>query len=936
MTNFKKQFVLLLMLAFTCITWAQQRPIADVEEIAAMHLSGAKWQGHKASATRMNKAVATGQIVRSSEIMTSATGINADNEAFYIYTDGNSFVIVSGDERMEPVLAYSNTNAFEIEHIPSNVKGYLGQYVKAFRQLGSVENTRVELQTETSLRKAIEGNVEPIVQTQWNQDTPFNNLCPEIPNFGHAATGCVATAMAQAMSVYKYPACGTGLIDYTTPSYGFHLQDDLANYPFDWDNMLLNYNDGCTEVQGSAVAKLLYSCGLSLSMDYGIESSSYAIDVVRKGIQNYGYDSDMILADLDAMQISDWHALVTSNLIKGCPVIYSGRNEHNEGHAFIIDGYTSTESDPYYHVNWGWGGWCDGDYKVLHLSPESTGIGGGMGNYNLANSAILGFMPDNGMVENGGFFQARQIVVSPTVLQPGETSATVTLVDVFNNGARKFTGDFNFYLVDANGNRTKVGGFRANQVSINSGWNSRPVEITLPSSLENGLYTIEVCVTPSGFAEQPLYCGSDYPQLYVGGEPEPYDPDIMVTDLSASFGGGRTVGLTATRVLNYSTRTFTGKIKMAIADVEDNIITDFGYAVDINSLHYLNSLNQPQVLEGVVPSEIPDGNYHLCLLAQQSGYTNWSRVTKFTLSGNSITNVYLPCYVAVTIENGEINVFEEELPEFYANLQTTAFTVTGFDEEAGYLSTSAEKICNFGNDSFSGVISLCFTDLQGRVVETFGNPFTVSSPISHYSFYNNPQTIEGAVPTETEEGAYLLQLAAKQSGCRGWSVLKKWVYENGYIKNHDLENGIPCWIINGRLTFDEPLHKVTSITLNKTEYTLDKGESIQLIATVLPEDADIKRVVWSSSNEEVISVDATGLATCLAEGAAVVTAQTTDGSGLSATCRFDCTDGIVTITVDDNKNFKIFTTDGKRIEQQRTGVNIIRNADGTTRKVIKK
>lgn len=887
MTGLKKQVALMLMLFISSMALAQQRPFADVAEIATTHLAGEKWQGHKVRSTPKHKAPATFQVVRSSELMSSVAGINASNEAFYVCLDDNSFVIVSGDERMTPVLAYSDSNPFNVDNIPSNVRGYLSRYVTAFKQLGAVETSTSRVQTKSGIHKVITGNVNPLVQTQWNQDAPFNNHCPNIPGHNKAATGCVATAMAQAMSVYQYPDCGTGSVDYTTESYKIHLQDDLANYPLNWNSMLDDYKSSYSSTQGTAVANLMYACGLSVKMDYGPESGAFTGDIMAAGINNFGYDEDMVYASLDAMQIEDWHILVTNNLKQGYPVVYSGHNENNEGHAFVIDGYTSTDTEPYYHVNWGWGGSCDGNYRMLHLSPTSTGIGGGMGNFNKDNFAVLGFKPKNAVVETAGFLQADEIALSPNTVLLGTTSLSASLIGLWNRGARAFSGSICAYIVDNNNTRTQIGNYNVNGLGFQYGWNTLNLNLSLPPSLAKGTYTIEFCIKPNGYAEQPLYSGSGNPVLYVSDELEPFDPELMVTNLVTTFSGKRTVEMSAVQLLNYSNRTFMGEVKMAIADTDGNIITDFGSVLTLQSLPHFNNLKYPQTFEGTIPSSITDGDYRLYLIAQQSGYTNWAKVTKFNLEGNNITAHHLPCYTDVKIKNGKIAINEDDLPEFYANIQTTAFTVTEFNETTRHLSTSAEHIANLGETPFSGQISLCVTNLQNEILETFGTSYVVTSPLEHYKMYNIPTTITGDAPTSLEDGSYLLQLAAKQNACRGWAIVKKWRFENGYIMAENLANGIPFWISNGQMTFTEPAPaevKVTSITLNTTSADIHIGETVQLSATVSPDNATNKELTWTSSNNDVATVNENGLVTAKALGNATITATAADGSGVTASC----------------------------------------------------
>ena len=76
-----------------------------------------------------------------------------------------------------------------------------------------------------------------------------------------------------------------------------------------------------------------------------------------------------------------------------------------------------------------------------------------------------------------------------------------------------------------------------------------------------------------------------------------------------------------------------------------------------------------------------------------------------------------------------------------------------------------------------------------------------------------------------------------------------------------------------------------TITLDKTEISLEATETATLVASVLPELTTDKSVEWSSSDEAVVIVDANGLVTAIAVGEATITATTTDGSNLSASCK---------------------------------------------------
>ena len=77
---------------------------------------------------------------------------------------------------------------------------------------------------------------------------------------------------------------------------------------------------------------------------------------------------------------------------------------------------------------------------------------------------------------------------------------------------------------------------------------------------------------------------------------------------------------------------------------------------------------------------------------------------------------------------------------------------------------------------------------------------------------------------------------------------------------------------------------VTEVTLDKTELTLTEGETETLTATVRPDNADNRKVTWSSDKTEVATVDGAGRVTAVKAGEAVVTVTTEDG-GKTATCK---------------------------------------------------
>ena len=82
---------------------------------------------------------------------------------------------------------------------------------------------------------------------------------------------------------------------------------------------------------------------------------------------------------------------------------------------------------------------------------------------------------------------------------------------------------------------------------------------------------------------------------------------------------------------------------------------------------------------------------------------------------------------------------------------------------------------------------------------------------------------------------------------------------------------------------------VSQITLNEAEASISVGNSETLTATVAPENATIKALKWTSSDEDVATVAPDGTVTAVKAGAATITATAADGSGKSAVCKVTVT-----------------------------------------------
>ena len=96
------------------------------------------------------------------------------------------------------------------------------------------------------------------------------------------------------------------------------------------------------------------------------------------------------------------------------------------------------------------------------------------------------------------------------------------------------------------------------------------------------------------------------------------------------------------------------------------------------------------------------------------------------------------------------------------------------------------------------------------------------------------------------------------------------------------------------VTVVTPKKSVSSVTLNKRSLTMQVGKTQTLSVTVKPTNADIRNVIWTSSNTKVATVDSKGKVKAIGKGTATITATAADGSGKNAACKVTVVKKIVT------------------------------------------
>lgn len=365
------------------------------------------------------------------------------SDAYYVFNnDAGGFVIIAGDDAVTPVLGYTSTGSFDAENLPDGLKDLLKSYE---RQIAALGDNYVANQTAT--RAGFTG--EKLLNTaKWNQYAPFNKYTPQ-----NYVTGCVATAGAIVMKHHGYPAKGIG-----SHSYTWNGKTLSANFEdtYDWASMPAKY-DGTNDAAFDGVARLMADLGVAVEMQYNKDGSGAYIGNLVTALQKYyGYSKLSHLMAIEDVGAEAWNGRLREEIDANRPVLYAASDPAAGGHAFVIDGY----KDESFSVNWGWGGYCDGFYKIGALNPESAGKPTG-DKYNVSQSAVFGMEPSDGTekISGMGFLTnvggLKMLNMNITDVKKGQ-NGVIFCAPIGNTGDQPYTGEVAVALMNAKGEMREI------------------------------------------------------------------------------------------------------------------------------------------------------------------------------------------------------------------------------------------------------------------------------------------------------------------------------------------------------------------------------------------------------------------------------------------------------------------------------------------------
>lgn len=255
---------------------------------------------------------------------------------------------------------------------------------------------------------------------------------------------------------------------------------------------------------------------------------------------------------------------------------------------------------------------------------------------------------------------------------------------------------------------------------------------------------------------------------------------------------------------------------------------------------------------------------------------------------------YALYYQAVEIPNNDYTRMEE----LQENGETTLESI---DEELDVLDAECENLKTIYDEAYEGYEAKKTAGATEEEIATAKTAYETArenylNKVEEYNNkveeYNNTvseinQQIKELIPVyiennwiQTSDGSFKVD-TTQFSGERAYVIWAKLVTVDGTIVYDEA-----IYTMSG--TKEEDI-AVESITLNETTVSITEGHTYTIVATVSPVDATNKNVIWTSSDENVATVE-DGKITAISEGTATITAKTEDGE-YTATC-------VVTVTKD--------------------------------------
>ena len=362
-------------------------------------------------------------------------GRDGEPAYFTVALSGSGFVIVSGDDLVEPIIAFSAKGTFDPSpasplgalvsgDVPARVEAVrAGQRPasgsrEAFRLSASSSKARGKwqrllgeglssLSSAGGILNVSDPRVDPLVQSRWRQGAEcgyacYNYYTPPGPNDSPSnyPAGCMATAMAQLMRYSQHPTQGVGARTFETKVCGSSQPLTLrggngAGGPYAWSSMALVPDCSTTSAQREAIGALCYDAGVAAQSNYCETATAATMPDAAWSLRNvFNYSNVRLVSSYTTLPQGVMYSALNPNLDASFPIIL-GLGRDDGGHAVVCDGYGYDSSTMYHHLNLGWGGTDDAWYNLPTVETSTY-------TYNAVRDCIYNvYVSGNGEIISG-------------------------------------------------------------------------------------------------------------------------------------------------------------------------------------------------------------------------------------------------------------------------------------------------------------------------------------------------------------------------------------------------------------------------------------------------------------------------------------------------------------------------------------------------------
>lgn len=331
--------------------------------------------------------------------------------AYIIPLEPKGFIIISGDQKVVPVYAFS---------VESNYDPTMPHWISLIKMIRYDLQTRMDHYTsmtpveKSKINDAWERIVAPDtkdtlivwpetgttstggwLETNWTQNSPYNQMCPMDLNAGaRSIAGCPAVTMAQILNYLAtikgtrfgdaddyYHNYGSGnqfWIDNDFETWGFPAFDTLNRYLDTLENTYLNK----APLSNNSKAALTFACGTACTQVYTASGSgTFSVAQAAAAFQRFNFTHSRLVYPSDTNLSADLAWNIKNAFPAHLALVDPGETV---GHNVVVDGYNT---DEFFHFNFGWGGSSNGWYS---MPPSSIPY-----NLTVIEGVVMDIVPDS-------------------------------------------------------------------------------------------------------------------------------------------------------------------------------------------------------------------------------------------------------------------------------------------------------------------------------------------------------------------------------------------------------------------------------------------------------------------------------------------------------------------------------------------------------------